>query len=267
MQGEDLFLDSLIEPYRSQALDVLRRRLKDIDGFIAPNRYYADFMAGYLDVPRESIHVVPLGLNLEGYGEVAAAGRDGSPAVGYLARICPEKGFHLLAEAFKHLCRESSSSTVTLRVAGYLGEKDRPYFQEVVQELKRSGLEDRLDYWGEVDRARKIEFLQSIDVFSVPTVYHECKGLYVLEAMANSVPVVQPSHGSFPELVRETGGGLLVDPESPEALASASQSLLDDHEERDRLGRQGKEAVFRTFNAEAMAEASLAVYRRYAATS
>lgn len=264
LQGEDLFLEGLIEPYRSQAREILRRRLKDIDGFIAPNRYYADFMSGYLDIPRDSIHVVPLGLNLDGHGGPSGARTDDSLAVGYLARISPEKGLHQLAEAFTLLCREIGSSRLTLRVAGYLSRKDRPYFEQVVQALKRSGLEDRLDYWGEIDRDRKIEFFQSIDVFSVPTIYHECKGLYVLEALANSIPVVQPDHGSFPELLEETAGGILVDPGSPEALAVAIQSLLSDREHRETVGRRGKEAVFQAFNAASMAEASLAVYQHYA---
>jgi glycosyltransferase involved in cell wall biosynthesis len=50
----------------------------------------------------------------------------------------------------------------------------------------------------------------------VPTSYREPKGLYVLEALANGVPVVQPKHGSFPELIEATGGGLLVNPEDPQ---------------------------------------------------
>ncbi len=267
LQGEDLFLEGLVEPYRSQALDVLRRRLRDVDGFIAPSTYYADFMSGYLDIPRERIHVVRLGLNLKGHGESAGSRKNGSEVIGYLARICPEKGLHLLAESFRLLCRESNPSGARLRVAGYLGKGDRPYFQEVVRKLTQAGLRDRFDYWGEVDRVRKIEFLNSIDVFSVPTIYRDPKGLSVLEAMANAVPVVQPDHGSFPELVKETGGGVLVDPGSPEALASAIQSLLKDPERRKMLGRRGQEAVFRTFSSETMAEASLAVYRQYASPS
>src|SRR4029079_10839328 len=72
----------------------------------------------------------------------------------------------------------------------------------------------------------KVAFLQSLDVLSVPTEYREPKGLYVLEALANGVPVVQPRHGAFPELIEATGGGLLVDPLDPEALARALEELL-----------------------------------------
>lgn len=268
LQGEDLFLEGLVEPYRSRALDVLRRRLRDVDGFIAPGSWYADFMSGYLDIPREKVHVVKLGLNLSGHGDGLGSRKDAAPlAIGYLARICPEKGLHLLAESFRLLSGEPNSPEVILRVAGYLGKRDRSYLKEIERKLARAGLKERIDYWGEVDRNGKIAFLRSIDVFSVPTVYREPKGLYILEALANGVPVVQPDHGSFPELLRETGGGVLFDPESPEALATALRALLSDPVRREELGRRGKETVFRTFGAEAMAEASLAVYRQYATRS
>ncbi len=91
------------------------------------------------------------------------------------------------------------------------------------------------------------------------------KGLYVLEALANGVPVVQPRHGSFPELIEATGGGVLVPPDNTDALAEALAQLRDDHAEREKLGQRGKQAVFERFHAKAMAEATLAVLGKYRA--
>ncbi|HUG43676.1 MAG TPA: glycosyltransferase family 4 protein, partial [Acidobacteriota bacterium] len=263
LQGEDLFLSGLIEPYRSRALDVLRERLKDVDGFIAPSAYYAGFMSEFLEIPRNKIHVVRLGLNLQGYGQSLSKRYDGSPTIGYLARICPEKGLHVLIKAFRLLSRMPRSSDVKLKVAGYLGKRDRPYFKRLLKNLAQAGLEDRFEYLGEVDREGKMEFFNSIDVFSVPTTYHEPKGIYVLEAMASGVPVVQPRHGAFPELVESTGGGILVEPGSAESLASSIDALLQDYSQRKTLGRRGAAAVQRAYSDEGMAEASLAVYRQY----
>ena len=73
-------------------------------------------------------------------------------------------------------------------------------------------LSEDFEYCGEVDRRQKIELLNSIDVLSVPTIYNEPKGLFVLEAFANGVPVVQPRHGAFPELTEATEGGRVVEP-------------------------------------------------------
>ena len=79
LQGEDIFLQDLIEPYRSEALILLRERAMDPDGFVAPCDYYARFMAEtYLDVPIDKIDVVPLGLNMDGHG-VAVQNRNRRP--------------------------------------------------------------------------------------------------------------------------------------------------------------------------------------------
>ncbi|MFQ5928172.1 MAG: glycosyltransferase family 4 protein [Acidobacteriota bacterium] len=265
LQGEDIFLQDLLEPYKSQVLELLRKRVPDVDGFIATSEYYADFMSQYLDIAREKIHVVRWGLNLQGYGKLAKNTGKNSFAIGYLARICPEKGLHLLVEAFHRLSERPNPDQLQLKVAGYLSKRDRPYFNCILQKISKWGLEDRFDYWGEVDRQQKIQFLNTLHVLSVPTTYREPKGLYVLEALANGVPVVEPRHGSFPELIQATGGGVLVNPDSVGALVEGIQSLVEDSEHRDRLARQGKEAVHRAFSDEMMAEATLAVYRQYVA--
>lgn len=263
LQGEDLFLENLVEPYKSQARRLLQERSGDADAFIATSDYYASFMADYLQLRPEKIHVVRLGLNLSGHGRDLPDPPEGTLVIGYLARVCPEKGLHLLVEAFVRLAEELGSEQVFLKVAGYLARRDKPYLMGLQKRISQAGLEDRFQYAGEVDRRQKIEFLNSLHVLSVPTTYREPKGLYVLEALANGVPVVQPCHGAFPELIQHTRGGLLVEPHSPEALAEGLLSLAKDSEQRKALGRQGRESVLRTFSDEVMADQTLAVYRQY----
>ena len=263
VQGEDIFLEQLTEPYHTRVRDTLRERARDIDAFVATSAYYGEFMADYLDVPAERMHHVKLGINLEGHGTDAAAASGDPFTVGYLARICPEKGLHLLMEAFRHLAERAGRERVRLRIAGWLGQRDRAYLEECMKRARVAGIDDLVDYVGEVDRTQKIDFLRSVDVLSVPTVYREPKGLYVLEALANGVPVVQPRHGAFPELIEATGGGLLVEPESAEALAAGLRELMDDPERRAALGRAGKKVVHESYSDTAMAEATLELYRRY----
>ena len=147
----------------------------------------------------------------------------------------------------------------------WLGDHRRAYADEQFAKLRDAGLADAFHYAGSVDRAGKIEFLKGIDVLSVPTVYHEPKGLFVLEALAAGVPVVQPSHGAFPELVAATGGGRLVRPEDPAQLADELHALLSDEAMRRNLGRQGMAAVHKSNTAAAMAQSALAVYERFLA--
>jgi glycosyltransferase involved in cell wall biosynthesis len=96
----------------------------------------------------------------------------------------------------------------------------------------------------------------------VPTVYRESKGLPVLEAMANAVPVVLPDHGSFSEMVADTGGGLLCRPHDPQDLADKLAELLLDPIRALQLGLAGQQAVEDRYHAEAMAEQTRDLYRR-----
>ena len=261
-QGEDIFLEALIEPYKSHALDLLQARASDVDAFIAPCQYYADFMARFLDIPAERINVVKLGLNLDGHGVNQGQPTGDVPfVIGYLARICPEKGLHLLVDAFHQLTQQVDGNQIRFKAAGYLNKRDEPYFDEIVKQIETWGLTDSFEYWGEIDRPQKIQFLNSLHVLSVPTTYKESKGLYVLEALANGVPVVQPRHGAFPELIAETGGGITVDAESPDAIAAGILQLMRNKALRRELGCAGKDAVHRAYSDDAMANETLAVYR------
>jgi len=264
VQGEDLFVEHLKDPWRERIVAALRARARDVDAFVAPSGFYVDVMAALLDAPAERFHRVGLGLNLEGHGTGPAEIPDEPFTIGYLARICPEKGLHLLAAAFRHLAGTAGRERVRLRVAGYLGEADRAFADGVRDQIAAWGLDDRVEWVGEVDRAGKIAFLRSLHVLSVPAVYREPKGLYVLEALANGVPVVQPDHGSFPEMIASTRGGILVAPDSAEALSAGLASLLDDPERRRSLGREGQRAVRAGHSDEAAAAHVVDLYRRLA---
>jgi glycosyltransferase involved in cell wall biosynthesis len=265
LQGDDIFLEALPEAPKQQALQLIREHCREIDGFIATSVYYADFMADYLSIPREKIHVVYPGLNLAGHGERGVSTpRSANPlTIGYFARICPEKGLHILADAFLVLNKMPNVPSCRLRVSGWLGENQRPFLNDIRQRLRKDGLEEAFEHVESPDHASKVQFLQSLDILSVPTTYREPKGLYVLEALANGIPVVQPRHGSFPELIEKTGGGLLVNPNDPKDLALGLKQLLTDHELRRELGRKGKEAVHRDHSAAMMAEQTIEVYRKY----
>jgi glycosyltransferase involved in cell wall biosynthesis len=263
LQGEDLFLDQLREPWKSRVFATLRERAQDVDGFLVNTRYYAGLMAETLGVDPGKMHVVPLGLPLDGHEGMPGEGRGdgGSLTVGYLARLCPEKGLGEIVGAFHLLAADPRwKGRIRLRVAGYLGERDRPFVENLEAKIRKWGWADAYERVGEVDRDDKIAFLRSLDVLSVPTVYREPKGLFVLEALANGVPVVQPRHGAFPETVEATGGGLLVEPGSREALAAGIAELLGDREKRLELGRRGREAVHARFNDRVEAESVLALY-------
>lgn len=262
LSGEDIFLEKLPHPHYQQARDLLRRHARRVAGFVALNGYYADFMADYLSVPRERISVIPHGLDLTGYPPRRAP-EPGEPArIGYLARICPEKGLHQLVEALHRLAGMGDLPPWTVEAAGYLALAERGYLDELQGRLSGWGLSEQFRYRGELTHAEKLDFLASLSLFSVPTVYRESKGLSVLEALASGVPVVLPAHGAFPELLSDTGGGLLTRPDDPVDLARGLAELLRDPQRAATLGRAGQDAIRERYTAERMAQATLEIYHR-----
>lgn len=260
LTGEDIFLDAMSEPNRHRLRAMIRERAGDVTRFISMTDYYANRMAEYMDVSRDRIDVVPTGLASDFLKPVVKR-QNSVPTVGYLARICPEKGLDRLLAAMRLVQQMPGLENVKVIGAGYFGARDQKWFNSLKQLFDGTPLKDSFQFLGEVDRAEKIRMLDSIDVFSVPTSYPEAKGIYIIEALARGVPVVQPAHGSFPELINQTGGGVLVPPDDPTALAEAIAGLLRDPARREQLSRAGRAAVEASLTEDQMADRILGVYQ------
>jgi glycosyltransferase involved in cell wall biosynthesis len=265
LTGEDGFLERLPQPYYDQALAELRARSTDIDCVIALSRDYADFMAGYLRLPREKIEVMRPGLNLEGFpaarSEKQGAGST-EKTVGYFGRICEEKGTHMLLAAMAALDDTPGLPPYRIRLAGYLDRADRRHLNRLLSAARRAGKADRFEYVGELDRAGKIAFLKSLDVLCLPSLLRESKGLPALEAWACGVPAVLPNHGVFSEMIADTGGGLLYDPQQPDGLARALARMLGDGELAAGCASNGYRAIHDRYTSEGEARDVLALYEK-----
>jgi glycosyltransferase involved in cell wall biosynthesis len=269
LQGDDVFLDELIEPWREKVLAEMRHLAAGVDGFIVFNDFYQRRMGDLLGIPKEKFHRTALGVEEDRFEAVAAERLahpkpPGAPrTIGYFARLCPEKGFDLLVDAFIDLARRPGFEDVTLKSGGWLSEKDRAYHERQLAKLEETGLHRRHDPVGSPDGEGKIAFFSDVDVFSVPARFVEPKGIYALEAMACGIPVVAPDHGAFPELLTASGGGRLVPREDPKALANELASLLENAEARQRIGAAGRAWVLRECGREAMARTTAAVFGQF----
>lgn len=262
LHGEDIFIDGLPEPHRTQAIELIQENCQYIDHFIAISQYYADYFGSLIGIDPDKITLVRPGIALEEYDANVTQDRTNMPlTIGYLARISPEKGLHLLAEAFIHLCQSGEFPHLRLKASGYLSRVHAQYVKDIQNRLDKAGVGDRVEIMGTVDRQQKLDFLRSIDLFAVPTIYRDPKGLPVLEALANGVPVVQPNHGAFPELIQATNGGLLHTPEDAVDLADKLASLLSNAVWRQELGGNGKTAVHNHFSAQRMATETIQTYQ------
>jgi len=259
LQGEDGFLDLLPEPCRAACWRTLSERAAEVDLFIAPSQYFADLMGRRLGLPAERVRVIYNGINLDGY-EREDSKSDGLPSsdlpvLGFFARMCREKGLDTLVEAYLELRRHRKH--LKLRIGGSCGPADEKFVDTLRARLRQAGWLGDVEFHPNPDRAGKIAFLKSLTVFSVPAAYGEAFGLYVIEALAAGVPVVQPRSGAFTELVENTSGGHLCAPGDSKALARAIEQLLADPFQARALGQAGRKSVFARFNATAMARATV----------
>ncbi len=262
LQGEDYFLSNLPDPYSAEAFAVLRVMADSIDVFSAPCRDHAKTMAPLLGRKARDIVIVPPGIAVDDFSPREP--RDPAEfVVGYLARIAPEKGLHLLVDAVRHIRdhEKQGMPPVRLRVAGWLSPEYEEYLRGVEDKVRQWDLTDRFECLRYIDRPSKVEFLRSLDAFCVPTTYGAPKGLYVLEAWACGVPCVQPDIGVFPELTETTGGGLLFEPRNYESLVVQLLRLRDRPAEAAKLGERGRQGTLQHYTAAKMAAATFDLYR------
>ncbi|MHC1763282.1 MAG: glycosyltransferase family 4 protein [Verrucomicrobiia bacterium] len=249
LAGEDSFLDGLPEPHRTASWSTLQDRARDVDSFIAPSVYFAELMTQRLRIDPSQVKVVPVGINLEGYAPAKAPPEP--PVLGFFARMCREKGLDALVKAFIRLKERDRVKGLRLRVGGGLSPVDEASLVKVLRkELESRRLLQYVDFCPNLTREQKLEFYRSLTLLSVPALYGEAFGLYLVEAWASGLPVVQPRHAAFPELVELTGAGVLYTAGDDGELAARLEELLLDPERAKALGQAGFKAATEHFNIE-----------------
>ena len=238
LQGEDGFLDSLLPEYREDAWEILGMDAKELDACISPSRFFAELMSSRLGLPLNNIQFFPNGISLDGYEN--SVEKADAPTIGYLARICPEKGLDLLIDAFIELKRLDQYKDVKLAIAGTLPAENSPFLEEQKTKISNVGLTNFVEIKTDLSRSEKICFLKGLSLFCVPVRLPEAFGLYVIEAMSAGVPVVLPDHGSFPEIIRETKAGVLYSTEKSDGLFNALSLMLSDTEQAKQFAEQGR---------------------------
>jgi len=254
LQDEDGWLDDINPPYNKKCWDAIRARTQDVDRFVAVSRWYADRMIERLQIPRDRIDVVHIGIDLEGY-RPASLDFD-PPVLGYLSRMNEALGLERLVDAFIELKKFQGLENLKLRATGGLVGDDRKCVSTLRKKLAELGLENDAEFIEDFTRENRLTFLQSLSVMCVPVEQGEAFGTYIVEAMAAGVPVVQPNAGAFPELIEATGGGVIY-----EDLTTTLRELLSDPDRARELGRKGRKSVQERFGVETMAQNTLAIYK------
>ncbi|MCX6855106.1 MAG: glycosyltransferase family 4 protein [Verrucomicrobia bacterium] len=252
LQGEDSFLDTLIDPYREQCWAAMQANATHVSRFVTASRYYGDLMQKRLNIPAEKMSLAYNGLELTA---CAAAKPDPNwNTIGYFARMIHGKGLTTLVDAFILLNQRGKVPRLKLKIGGAKTASDEKYISGLRAKLKASGYDRHVEWQPNLSFGDKVKFFRDLTVMSVPATYGEAFGLYVIESIASGVPVVQPRHGAFPELIELTQGGSLCEPDDVPALADALETLLLDGKRREQMITIGMAKVRTEFSAARMAE-------------
>jgi glycosyltransferase involved in cell wall biosynthesis len=174
----------------------------------------------------------------------------GSPIVGVVARLEPEKGHPTLLEAWPTVLASVPSAHLLI-----VGEGTQQRALEA--QAAALGLESSVTFTGRRDDVPAVT--AALDVAVLPS-YREAQGLSILEAMALSRPVVASAVGGIPEMIEDGQTGLLVPPREPRALAAAIVRLLTDHPFADTLAKAAQNLVHDRFCVELMVRAIETIY-------
>ena len=133
---------------------------------------------------------------------------------------------------------------------------DKKYFNSLERQ--------RFEYLGELSPTEKVAFYGKIDVFCLPSRIRESRGIAVLEALAAGVPAVVPDHGVFKEIHALTEAVSQFEPNSAESLNLALSRLKDTPSLQKALRQSAREGIRLHYNAQTMAEETLALLRNVA---
>ncbi|HXX92345.1 MAG TPA: glycosyltransferase family 4 protein [Planctomycetota bacterium] len=257
LQDEDVWLDAMVEPSRTQCWETMTELGCQVDRFIAVSRWFGEVMGNRMKIPPEKMAVVPIGVDP---GEAPPGPPPAIPAIGYLGRQARSMGLGHLVDAWLDLKKEERFRSLRLHLSGGQTSDDGPFLAELEETFARRGVSGDVRFYDDFGPRARREFLGSLTILSVPVPSGVAFGAFVVEALAAGVPVVEPQVGSFPELLGATGGGVLYDPKDPAGLRRALADLLEDPARRSELGRKGRESVVRDFTLDTMARQMMDVY-------
>jgi glycosyltransferase involved in cell wall biosynthesis len=209
-------------------------------------------------IPESKMQTVHLGVDTADYLPKTIAEK--GSMIGYLSRMCEENGLAVLVDAFLILRKNQEYSAVKLKITGGKTGDDLHFIKEQKQKISKAGLENDVFWVDEFEGDERQKFFDSVRLVSVPVLNGEAFGLYMLEAMASGIPVVQPALGAFPEVIEASGGGVIFGDNKPELLAKALSDLIFDDTRLQELSAAGIDGVKAHFDIHTQAKKMVAAY-------
>jgi glycosyltransferase involved in cell wall biosynthesis len=260
LQDEDVWVDAMGNGYREKVWKLMSEKAVDVDAFIAVSDYFKNRMLQEMKLPADKVHCLYLGVDPGDYEYLPVTEKPGN--IGYLSRMCHENGFDILVDAFILLKKKEGFKDVKLIVTGGSTGDDTKYLKSIRKKLSEEKLESEVEFHELFEGPGRKEFFKKITLLSVPVRNGEAFGMYLLEAMAGGIPVVQPALGAFPEIVSISEGGIVYQPNTPEELCESLAALLSDPSKLNELSVNARKGVETKFDIHQHAKAMIDIYRR-----
>lgn len=258
LQDEDVWVDAMDDHYRQKVWDIMSERGKDVDIFIPVSNFFSAEIHKRMVIPEAKMIPVHLGVDTGDY--LPKPILDKEPVIGYLSRMCHENGLEVLVDAFILLRKNREYNPVKLKITGGKTGDDTHFIKDQKQKISKAGLDDSVFWVDEFEGEERQKFFDSVRLISVPVLHGEAFGLYMLEAMASGIPMVQPALGAFQEVIELSGGGIIYPENTPEQLAEALAQLIFDDQKLQELSAAGIAGVNEHFDIHAQARKMMAVY-------
>ena len=259
LQDEDVWVDAMQPVFRDQIWKLMSEKSNDVDHFIAVSDYFSDVMQKRMNLPSEKIQSLYLGVDPLDYEFISTNNKVRN--IGYISRMCYENGFDILADAFILLKKKAGFEDVKLILTGGSTASDTKYIKAIRKKLSRENLDSQVEMVEDFEETGRLSFFRKVSVISVPVRNGEAFGMYLLESMASGVPVVQPALGAFPEIVKLSGGGIIYEHNTPQALCEALAELLSDPEKLNQMSVNARKGVETKFNIHDHAKEMIDVYQ------
>lgn len=260
LQDEDVWVDVMSEKYRTEIWSLMSRRGEEIDAFISVSDYYTAEILKKMHIREEQLSTVHLGVDTFDYYPKTIGWKE--PVIGYISRMCEENGLGVLIDAFILLHRNPKFGEVKLHVTGGKTADDLRFIKDLKTRINSAGLTEKVTWDEEFGGEERQAFFDTVRVITVPVLNGEAFGLYLLEAMASGIPVVQPALGAFPEVINLSNGGILYSPNNPANLAEALGSVINDIDKLNGLSVEALSGVKKHFNIYKQAEKMVEVYQK-----
>ncbi len=174
----------------------------------------------------------------------------------FVGRLAEEKGVADLIAAYRHSLKQSNTALPPLKIVG-----DGPLKAELMAEVERAGLSDRITFLGRQEKTQVLKLMQMAQVLVFPSIWYEGFPLTLAEAFACGLPAIVPNLGSMAEIVQPNVTGFHFKSRDIEDLVRVIEAAVGDGDGLQRLSYQARKTYEQSYTAQTNYDRLLEIYR------